>query len=280
MDQPASLTARVPYLRSDLEHLHVEFTEREKVALELEPRTIEVRNGRIAGQQPSLDEQGFALVRHRCPVVEERLDDFLEGGTPPPASPLQQAYNDQTIPLIRQISGAREVFPALEFVMRYSSVLGKPGEMTPAVWAHFDYDAAETRVQLEESLEKLGREPAPFSRYVLLQGWRAITPPPQDLPLAMCDGRTVRTGDIVPIDYHQVRNGRDLTYKSSGARFSPEHVWWYFPDMTREEMLVFKGFDSALGDSFKTLHVAIADETRPDPVPRVSIESRYFALYD
>jgi hypothetical protein len=276
----ASLTASVPYLRGDLKRLHVEFTEREKVAEELEPQRLEIRSGRTRGCEPSLGHEGFQLVHHPCPVVKQHLDELLEHGTPPAGSPLQQAYNDQTIPLIRELSGAREVFPALGFVMRYSSALGRAGEMTPAVWAHFDYDADETRVQLDEALASLPTKPAPFSRHVLFQGWRAITPPPQDLPLAMCDGRTVRMGDVVPIDYHQVRNGRDVTYKSSGARFSPEHRWWYYPDMTADEMLVFKGFDSALGDAFKTLHVAIEDTSRPGTVPRVSIESRYFALYD
>ena len=73
---------------------------------------------------------------------------------------------------------------------------------------------------------------------------------------------------------------RDVTYQSSGARYSPRHDWWYFPDMTQQELLVFIGFDSALGDGFKTLHVAIEDETQAKPVPRISLETRYFALFD
>lgn len=275
-----SLTARIPYLRPDLEHLHVEYAAREKVAEELAPVTLEIRNGRVNGAEPSLEREGFQLAYHRCPVVEENLETLIQGGTPPKGSPLQRAYNDQTIPLIRRLSGAREVFPALDFVMRYSTAIGRQDEMTPAVWAHFDYDAKETQIQLDEAIARLGRDPSPFSRHVLYQGWRVITPPPQDFPLAMCDGRTVRMSDCVPIDYHMTRDGQDIYYTTSGARFSPEHRWWYYPDMTRDEMLVFKGFDSTLGDAFKTLHVAIADPTRPEAVPRVSIESRYFALYD
>ncbi len=58
------------------------------------------------------------------------------------------------------------------------------------------------------------------------------------------------------------RDGQDIYYTTSGARFSPDDRWWYYPDMTRDEMLVFKGFDSALGDGFKTLYGSskIADD--------------------
>jgi len=114
----------------------------------------------------------------------------------------------------------------------------------------------------------------------MYQCWHVLSSPPQDFPLAMCDGRTVKPEDIVPIDYHMKTPERDVTYNSSGARFSSRHDWWYFPDMTREELLVFIGFDSALGDGFKTLHVAIEDETQDQPLPRISLETRYFALLE
>jgi hypothetical protein len=50
--------------------------------------------------------------------------------------------------------------------------------------------------------------------------------------------------------------------------------------MTLDEMIVFKGYDSALADRFKTLHVSFEDTSATAPVPRISVESRYFALFD
>src|SRR5690606_19402408 len=119
-----------------------------------------------------------------------------------------------------------------------------------------------------------------FSRYVLYQSWRPLSPPPQDFPLAVCDARTVSTSDIVPIEYHLRTEKEEVTYRTQGSRYSERHRWWWFPDMTPDEMIVFIGFDSAHPDDPATLHVAFEDTSATDPVPRSSMESRFFALFD
>ena len=276
----SDLTATLPYLRSDLDLLHVEFTARILGDEVFDKRTTQVRNGRIAGQVPALDGEGFELVPHPSATVSERLDELL---VPPgllTQSDALRAYWAETIPLISRLSGARDVLPLHASTVRYSPALQNDKAMTPAGWPHVDYDTRESEVQLKETLELNAAKPAPFSRYVMYQCWQVLSPPPQDFPLAMCDGRTVKPDDIVPIEYHMKTPERDVIYQSSGARFSPLHHWWYFPDMTPQALLVFIGFDSALGDTFKTLHVAIADETQAQPVPRISLETRYFALFE
>ena len=204
----------------------------------------------------------------------------MSGLKPLQTSPVQLAYWDETLPVIKELSGAREVIALHASTVRYSPSIGVKNVMTPAGWAHLDYDALEAEEQLRQTLDRQQYRPAPFGRYVLYQGWRALSPPPQDFPLALCNGATVRPEDIVPIDYHIQTDEREITYRSSGARFGKDHEWWYFPDMTSDEMIVFKGYDSALGEDFKTLHVAIEDKCVANPVPRISVESRYFALFD
>ena len=276
----SDLTTTLPYLRGDLDLLHVEFTARILGDEVFDKRTTQVRNGRAAGQVPALGREGFELIPHPSATVSERLDELL---VPPgllTQSDALRAYWAETIPLISRLSGAREVLPLHASTVRYSPALRNDKEMTPAGWPHVDYDTRESEVQLKETLELNAIDPAPFSRYVMYQCWQVLSPPPQDFPLAMCDGRTVTTEDIVPIEYHMKTPERDVIYQSSGAKFSPHHHWWYFPDMTPQELLVFIGFDSALGDHFKTLHVAISDETQAQPVPRISLETRYFALFE
>ena len=275
-----AITAKIPYLRRDLERLRVDFTARNLGEDLLDRRAETVRNGRIGRGGPSLDREGFELIQHLCPVVDDRWDQLLSDYDAVNGSPMRLAYMDETIPVIRELSGARDVFSADSSTIRYSAVLQNKNAMTPAMWAHFDFDSGETERQLNDILPTIGFEPEPYSRFVLYQAWRSLSPPPQDFPLAMCDGRTVKPGDMVPIEYHMKTPERDVIYQSSGARFSPRHDWWYFPDMTPQELLVFIGFDSALGDDFKTLHVAIADETQARPVPRISLETRYFALFE
>jgi len=155
--------------------------------------------------------------------------------------------------------------------------------MTPAGWAHLDYDGDEAAVQLGETIERSGRDVADFSRYVLYQTWRVLTDPPQDYPLAVCDWQTVDAGDIVPLVYHvaaEQADGEEVTYRSQGSRHSDRHEWWYFPDLTVDDVVVFVGFDSARGERPSSLHVSFEDPTVSEPVPRASIESRFFALFD
>jgi len=280
VDGQSDLIAKLPYLRGDLDLLHVEFTARILGDELFDKRTTRFRNGRSEGQAPSLHREGFELVDHPSATIRDRLDELMAPPGLLTQSDALRAYWAETIPLISRLSGAREVLPLHASTVRYSPALQNDKAMTPAGWPHVDYDTRESEVQLRETLELNKASPAPFSRFVMYQCWQVLSPPPQDFPLAMCDGRTVSTDDIVPIEYHMKTPERDVVYQSSGARFSPRHDWWYFPDMTPQELLVFIGFDSALGDDFKTLHVAIADETHERPVPRISLETRYFALFE
>ena len=68
---------------------------------------------------------------------------------------------------------------------------------------------------------------------------------------------------------------------TSGSEFvySPDHVWWYFPDMTREEILFFVFHDSDHSRAWRVLHSAFRDPTVEDAVPRHSIGVRSFAFF-
>ena len=152
--------------------------------------------------------------------------------------------------------------------------------MTPAGWAHLDYETDETAEQLQQTLDQSGRDIEPFGRYVLYQAGarsairRRTTPSPCATPAPS------RRADIVPIDYHLSSDEGDITYRSQGSHYSDRHEWWYFPDLTIDEMIVFVGSDSTRPYEPNTLHVAFEDTTVHDPVPRSSVETRYFALFD
>ena len=61
----------------------------------------------------------------------------------------------------------------------------------------------------------------------------------------------------------------------------PDHEWYYFPLMARDEALVFKVYDSAKdGRARFTAHSAFEDPTTPpDAAPRESIEMRTIAFF-
>ena len=64
--------------------------------------------------------------------------------------------------------------------------------------------------------------------------------------------------------------------------YNPDHEWYYFPEMTRDEALVFKVYESAKdGRARFTAHTSFNDPNTPvDAPPRESIEIRTLAFFD
>src|SRR6516164_9934659 len=64
-------------------------------------------------------------------------------------------------------------------------------------------------------------------------------------------------------------------------KYNPEHKWYWFPRMRREEAYVFKVFDSMKdGRARWTAHTAFEDPTTPPHArPRESIEIRTMAFF-
>jgi hypothetical protein len=63
--------------------------------------------------------------------------------------------------------------------------------------------------------------------------------------------------------------------------YNPNHKWYWFPRMRREEAIVFKVFDSLKdGRARWTAHIAFDDPTSPPNArPRESIEIRTLAFF-
>ncbi len=64
-------------------------------------------------------------------------------------------------------------------------------------------------------------------------------------------------------------------------RYNPDHQWFYFPQMRRDEAIVFKVYDSqSHGRARFTPHTSFIDPTTPpNAPPRQSIEVRTFAFF-
>ena len=62
--------------------------------------------------------------------------------------------------------------------------------------------------------------------------------------------------------------------------FNPAHRWWYFSNMTREEVLLFKFHDSEPGKALRTPHTAFRDPSFADAKIRCSIEMRTVAYFE
>jgi hypothetical protein len=128
------------------------------------------------------------------------------------------------------------------------------------------------------------REHLPAEADELLRGrvqvinlWRPIKGPLRDTPLAMADGTSVSEGDLVASDLiYPNRSGE--TYS---VTYNPAHRWFYFPEMTVDEALLLKCYDSATdGRTRFGPHTAFVDPTTPpDAAPRESIELRALVFH-
>jgi len=110
--------------------------------------------------------------------------------------------------------------------------------------------------------------------------WRVLSEPPQDVPLAVCDARSVAPQDLVPADgvYDDGDPSKWWELEAYLVRYNPAHRWLYFRDMQLDEVLLFRSYDSDRRAGVP--HSAFDDPTcPPDGPPRVSIEARAYAVY-
>jgi len=146
----------------------------------------------------------------------------------------------------------------------------------PVLSAHNDYTEwsgpQRAREIMGDEAERLLRR-----RFAIVQVWRAIRKPIQANPLAVLDARSLVPGDqLVAERRYPHRVGQ--TYR---LKHNPNHRWFYFPEMRRDEALVFKVYDSETdGRARFTPHTSFVDSaTPPGSSPRQSIEARTMAFF-
>ena len=145
------------------------------------------------------------------------------------------------------------------------------------------YSAEEA--EAKESLLSVGatvEDVRTCSRLMIIQFWRNLGPEKMDLPLAFCDARSVPKTDLRPFPVQDYA-GDGFDFETLGIANSDQHQWYVFPEMTRDEVVAFRTYDSALigsGNPYCTPHSAFADpEVKPGESARLSLEIRATCLF-
>jgi hypothetical protein len=115
-------------------------------------------------------------------------------------------------------------------------------------------------------------------RFAIIQAWRPINQPVTDTPLALCDVRSLKPTDLV--ESHLVYPDRSgYTYVVNP---NPQHRWYFCPEMARDEIMIFKCYDSQLdGRARFTPHSAFSVPEPPvGAPPRESIEIRALVAFE
>jgi hypothetical protein len=235
--------------------------------LDVVPVTMPVTDAR--GLTTTLDEAGFILVRHRSMVT-----DFADPGV------VDAIHRHEVVEFVTGLSGADLVLVTSPGILRFSERSPRSGMLNnshPARFAHVDVSAT-TAAGFARAAAPAGR---PLARHAHYNVWRAISDPPQDVPLAVCDARTVATDDLIKADAVFDAPGRpEWSFEGLVVAHNPAHRWHWFPSMTRDEVIVFKTHDSDFSRAHAVPHVAFNDPScGPQVAPRVSIEMRALALW-
>jgi hypothetical protein len=233
-----------------------------------EPHFVPIFDGRKIANTFSLDREGFALVRHPTAVK-----DFYD------ESEIRRIYYPASEAFIRASLKADRVVLFDHTVRRRvegAADIRGAGPRQPATRVHVDQTVTSGPNRVREHLGDEADELLK-GRVQVINLWRPIRGPVRDAPLAMCDGTTVAADDLVASDLIYP-NRRGETYS---VRYNPAHRWFYFPEMTPDEALLLKCYDSATdGRTRFGPHTAFVDPTTPhDAAPRESIELRALVFH-
>jgi len=235
--------------------------------LDIAPVEMHIADAR--GVSPTLDEQGFTLIAHPSAVA-----DFTDRAA------VEARHRPEIIELVAALSGADRVLVNSPGILRFSERSPHSGVLDnsrPARFAHVDVSDA-TAALFAQRAAPAGRQLARFVHYNI---WRAISAPPQDVPLAVCDARSVAAADFLAADAVFDKPGEpEWSFEGLLLAHAQGHRWHWFPDMRRDEALVFKTHDSEPGRAHCVPHVAFDNTSCPaDAAPRASIEMRALALW-
>lgn len=255
------------------------------------PYPTTVRDARAIRDHFTLDCQGFRLLD--APTAIRDFHDKAE---------VEAHYQAEVQRYVQEAYGADLVVP-MGWMLRTSGEIPEApksdqpyrhyGGLQPAAGeVHVDTEPGRQPAAAQRAYERARPNGPGFKRFVISSFWRTFSPPPQNCPLAVCDARSVRDDEGTPnvlwvVD--KIPEGEamfapmdDDGNPLAAAIFhhNPDHRWWYFSNMTRDEALLFKFHDSDRSRAWRCPHTAFWDASLPGANVRESIECRSIAFFE
>jgi len=243
-----------------------------------EKKSVKIYDGRDHQAEYSLDKTGFQLVKHESKLNDLRNQDELN-----------KDYIPEIEEFLKELTGADKVI-AFGPLLRQTKPVPGSRFQPPGSDVHVDYTESRSQKLANKMLASRGLAGSEYSRVVCINVWRAISPGPQDWPLAMCEAQSVARSEGQPnvmiyVDkLPDVEQLPELPPDPAGEavcyQHSPMHKWTYFSNMQKDEVLVFKLYDSKDGvEAWRTPHAAFDNSSVPGAVPRESVEIRSVAYF-
>ncbi len=229
--------------------------------------TMAIQNAREHIDEISLDKQGITFTPH-----ETAVKNFYD------AEEVRAVYYPEIVELIKKMTGAEKVH-VFDHNVRCAPMCarGENGAREPVKFAHNDYTLKSGPQRVRDLLPAEEAEERLQHRFAVINVWRPIRGPVQDAPLAVCDAASMTQDDFNETDLKY----EDRTGEVYSVSHNPNHRWFYFPQMERNEAMLLKCYDSATdGRARFTAHSAFEDPTSPPDAPaRESIETRTLVFF-
>lgn len=209
----------------------------------------------------------------------------------------------------------REKLPGIKKVVIFDHTIRrneKTSPRQPVQGVHVDQTPGSAEARVRRHLPADEAEELLKGRYQIINVWRPISHPATDFPLAVIDWRTTQPEDFVEVDLlypkrqagddgddrgkevvPERKNSLDVSnYEIKGETYgvapNDRHRFFYMKDMTPEETMFIKCFDSrsqsvggVKGLAGMTPHTAFMDPNTPKDTPgRQSIEVRCLVFYE
>lgn len=235
--------------------------------------------------QISIDTHGFTLEPHKTGL---KTGDFFDTQ----AGAVEHTYYAEMKRAIKNAIGCEEVI-ILGHIIRDAGAADSRGRKDPfagggnaingyAGVVHTDFRAD----RAQELARSHGNGLLDQRRFMIVNTWRNISDEHliYNNALALCDSKTV--GGVLSCDVEHPDVRTRGVQRSEQYRLNPasahEHRWYYFPRMHKDELLIFKQYDSdPRARGRYCFHTAFNDPTIPTDAPtRQSIEVRAIALFN
>lgn len=249
--------------------------QRAKDYLPLVDCEVEIEDARTETHAFDLDVHGFCLIH-----APTHMRDFLD------EEARRLTYLPELEHLVRVLTGAEKTIALGTSVVRRSErSVGylEPGTSVPGRYVHCDYSLGPkgSVYWLDMALDEDEAHWRRKRRFAIFNVWRAISEPPHDTPLALCDVRSLRPGDRVAADCVCDPQGEpEWRFENTLYHFGPHQRWFYFSGMRQDEVLIFKGYDSDPTHTEGVPHAAFDNPFCSTDTPaRESIDERIIAFF-
>jgi len=242
-------------------------TNPQRTRQELNTVAVDIRNGRRQPVTPTLDNEGLTIARHPVPDANWWDNAWITS-----------VYLPSCEALVKTLTGAKKCVSIFVPLQRRVDFDEHTGAIPAAQFVHLDNTHASARLWAEPLAEQAGES---LDNAIIYNVWKSTTPPPQDFPLAIADLRSIPEADHAEGTVVEEFDDRKILSPYVGLLHSNEQVYYYYPDMSPDESLVFVGLHL---DPSRKMGCAHSAFKHPAPgnvgEPRRSIETRVLAFFD